>query len=328
MSNDRTERLINLVLCLLSQHQFHTVEKIAQTVPGYEHNVDDPKAHEAFQRKFERDKAELRRLGIPLESRTDASIDWEKGYRIPRGDFELPEIALTAEEAAVVATAAKMWREPQLQTGAQSALWKLRASGLDIDMTEPSAVRPQIMAEEAFAPIMDAIEARRVVKFDYLGRRDEEPQRRTVHPYSCASWRGHWYMVGFDVDRGAERCFRLSRVRGKVRHTGPAGGYEIPSEVDALAYLSDIDPPPTAPQRAKLLIRPRAAWGVRRRADLMGPRTKDGDEVHLPFHDVERTATWLASFGSDVVVCAPPELVKATMTVLHGIADSYPGEDR
>lgn len=327
MSNDRTERLINLVLCLLSRHQFHTVEKIAQTVPGYEHDVDDPKAHEAFQRKFERDKAELRKLGIPLESRTDSSINWEKGYRIPRSDFELPQVDLTADEAAVVAMATRMWKEPRLQSGAESALWKLRASGLDIDASESTALRPQIEADQAFAPLMEAIEARRAVTFDYLGRRDEVPQRRRVRAYSCASWRGHWYMVGFDTDRQAERCFRLSRIRGRVKSTGAAEAYEIPPDTDALSFLSHLDPPPAPPQRAKLLIRPGAAWGVRRRADLIGPRTPDGDEVHLPFWDRERTANWLASFGADVVVCAPGELVKSTMAVLQGIADTYPREN-
>ena len=60
MSRARTERLVNLVICLLATRRFLTAAQIAATVPGYEHDRDDPKAHEAFQRKLERDKAELR----------------------------------------------------------------------------------------------------------------------------------------------------------------------------------------------------------------------------------------------------------------------------
>ncbi|RBI95714.1 proteasome accessory factor B, partial [Micromonospora provocatoris] len=54
MSRTRTERLVNLVICLLSTRRFLTAAQIAATVPGYEHDPDDAKDHEAFQRKFER----------------------------------------------------------------------------------------------------------------------------------------------------------------------------------------------------------------------------------------------------------------------------------
>ena len=68
VSRARTERLVNLVICLLATRRYLTAAQIAATVPGYEHDPNDRRAHEAFQRKFERDKAELRDLGIPLET--------------------------------------------------------------------------------------------------------------------------------------------------------------------------------------------------------------------------------------------------------------------
>src|SRR5439155_26888329 len=84
VSRSRTERLVNLVICLLSTRRFLTAAQIAATVPGYEHDADDPREHEAFQRKFERDKAELRDLGVPLEVGTASVFDTEPGYRIAR----------------------------------------------------------------------------------------------------------------------------------------------------------------------------------------------------------------------------------------------------
>src|SRR5206468_2880848 len=75
VSRSRTERLVNLVICLLATRRFLTAAQIAATVPGYEHNPEDPRDHEAFQRKFERDKAELRDLGVPLETGTASIID-------------------------------------------------------------------------------------------------------------------------------------------------------------------------------------------------------------------------------------------------------------
>ena len=87
MSRTRTERLVNLVICLLSTRRFLTAAQIAATVPGYEHDPEDPRDHEAFQRKFERDKAELRELGVPLETGLASAFDTPAalGYGDPTG---------------------------------------------------------------------------------------------------------------------------------------------------------------------------------------------------------------------------------------------------
>ena len=106
MSRNRTERLVNLVICLLSTRRFLTAAQIAATVPGYEHDPDDAKDHEAFQRKFERDKAELRELGVPLETGTASVFDTEPGYRIAPREYALPDIPLEPDEAAAVGIAA------------------------------------------------------------------------------------------------------------------------------------------------------------------------------------------------------------------------------
>ena len=129
MSRARTERLVNLVICLLSTRRFLTAAQIAATVPGYEHDPDDPRAHEAFQRKFERDKAELRELGVPLETGTDSVFDTEPGYRIARREYALPDIPLEPDEAAAVGIAARLWQHAGLAAAASSGLAKLRAAG-------------------------------------------------------------------------------------------------------------------------------------------------------------------------------------------------------
>src|SRR4051812_5263238 len=130
MSRSRTERLVNLVICLLSTRRFLTAAQIAATVPGYEHDAADPRAHEAFQRKFERDKSELRDLGVPLETGTSSVFDAEPGYRIARRDYALPDIHLEPQEAAALGMAARLWRHAGLAAAASSGLVKLRAAGL------------------------------------------------------------------------------------------------------------------------------------------------------------------------------------------------------
>ena len=99
---------MNLVLCLLSTRQFLPAERIRATVPGY---ADAP-SDEAFSRMFERDKTELRELGVPLETGRTSGFDTVEGYRIARQDYELGEIDLEADEAAAVARAARLGDTP------------------------------------------------------------------------------------------------------------------------------------------------------------------------------------------------------------------------
>lgn len=312
---------MNLVLCLLSSRRFQTASKIARTVPGYEHDQDDKRAHEAFQRKFERDKAELRRIGVPLQSGVDPYFDTEPGYRIARSDFELPQIEFTDAEAAAVAAAARLWQQPELQSGTAQALRKLRAAGIEVESHAATfPVKSLPGTEAALAPLFEAIAARRAVVFDYLGSRDQSPQRRRLHPWGCAAWRGRWYVAGHDLDRGAQRCFRLTRITGRVRLVGPEDAYAIPEDVDVLAFASEAEAQ-QPPSRAKVLVRPRTAWGVRRRADQIGPRRAEGDEVCFTYTDTPVTASWLASFGADVLVLEPPELVKETVACLQHLAE-------
>ena len=108
MSKRRTERLLSIVVLLLSSRRYLTAEQIRAAVSGY------PEEQESFKRMFERDKDELRELGIPLETGVSATADEEPGYRIPRQAYGLPEIRLEPDEAAVLGLAARVWRRAEL----------------------------------------------------------------------------------------------------------------------------------------------------------------------------------------------------------------------
>ena len=120
---------MNLVIALLSTRSFITAERIRETVYGYADSASD----EAFSRMFERDKNELRDLGIPLETGRVSQFDPTEGYRINRDVYALPAVELTADEAAAVAVATRLWESPELITATQGALLKLRAAGVDVD---------------------------------------------------------------------------------------------------------------------------------------------------------------------------------------------------
>ena len=138
MSRRKTERLLGLVVCLLSSERYLTAIQIRDAVPGY------PESFEAFKRMFERDKEELRELGIPLETGSNSALDEEPGYRIPRQAYELPEIRLEPDEAAVLSLAARVWRQAELAGAAAGALLKLRAAGVDAEETPQPGIEPRL----------------------------------------------------------------------------------------------------------------------------------------------------------------------------------------
>ncbi len=321
MSTARAERLVNLVLCLLSTRQYLTAERIRDTVPGYHDSPSD----EAFFRTFERDKSELRDLGIPLETGRNSAFDSVDGDRIARRDYELGEVDLEPDEAAAVALAARLWDSPQLTGAAHGALRKLRAAGVAVDDTAAGSVEPKVRTTEpAFAPLLAAVQAARPVRFDYRTSSSVQARTRIVEPWGVVSWRGRWYLVGHDRDRAAARCFRLSRVVGDVRLTGSPGSVRRPDNVDLLSYVSGSgDAVPPARTSARLWVARGRAQGLRRYVTVVGEMTVDGvvgDVVEIELRYVESAADWIAGHGPDVLVLEPETLAKSVAGRLLAVA--------
>ena len=319
VSRSRTERLVNLVICLLSTPRFLTAAQIAATVPGYEHDPDDAREHEAFQRKFERDKAELRELGVPLETGTASAFDTEPGYRIARREYALPEIPLKPDEAAAVGIAARLWQHAGLAAAASSGLAKLRAAGVDVDPHATLGLEPMVNVDPAFAPLTAAARDRREVRFDYRVPDRDAPDHRRLQPWGVVCWRGRWYVVGHDLDRDATRCFRLSRVVGQVRATGTPGAYQPPVGVDLISHVARWSGPTEHAGRATVLVTPGRAAGLRRVAveATLGP---EADRLVLPYTDVDLIAGHLVGYGPEVRVLDPPEVRDAVIQRLKEIA--------
>jgi len=319
VSRSRTERLVNLVICLLATRRFLTAAQIAATVPGYEHDPDDEREHDAFQRKFERDKAELRDLGVPLEVGTASVFDTEQGYRIARREYELPVIHLEPEEAAAVGIAARLWRHAGLAAAASSGLTKLRAAGIDVDPHTTLGVEPVVTVDPAFGPMTAAVRDRQAVTFSYRVPERDEAATRRLQPWGVVCWRGKWYVVGHDLDRAAARCFRLSRISGSVRRSGRAGSYEPPVGVDLIGHVAHNAGPVERTRQAVLSVRPGRGAGVRRWA-----LEKDGDRVVVRYADPDSFAGWLVGYGSDVVVLDPPDLRERVIARLKETAAAHP----
>jgi len=312
MSRRKTERLLGLVVCLLSSERYLTAIQIRAAVPGY------PESFEAFKRMFERDKEELRELGIPLETGSNSALDEELGYRIPRQAYELPEIRLEPDEAAVLSLAARVWRQAELAGAAAGALLKLRAAGVDAEETPQPGIEPRLAGEPAFGPLWEAVRDRRPVTFAHRAAGRSEPQQRRLDPWGVVNRHGRWYVAGHDADRDAVRVFRLSRIEGPVRFTGPAGSVTVPEGTDVRETVREWDTQPSAQRTALLRVRGGAGQGIRRYATSVRPDGDGWDLVEAPFSDVGWYSEHLASFGRAVIVVEPADLREAVITQLKG----------
>ncbi len=313
--------MVNLVICLLSTRRFLTAAQIAATVPGYEHNADDSREHEAFQRKFERDKAELRELGVPLETGTASAFDTEPGYRIARREYALPDIHLEPQETAAVGIAARLWQHAGLAAAASSGLLKLRAAGVDVDPQATLGVEPVVTVDPAFGPLQAAARERREVRFDYRIPEKDAAMTRRLQPWGVVCWRGRWYVVGHDRDRDAPRCFRLSRIVGPVALVGLPGAYRPPADTNLINYVANWSGGPQEhPGRAVVLVRPGRAAGVRRFAEHLSS-DPDGDRLALAYAEADGLAGWLVRYGADVTVLEPDEVRKAVVARLQDLAE-------
>src|SRR6202161_1129430 len=179
MSKRKTERLLGLVVCLLSTSRYLSADQIRAAVPGY------PEQDDLFKRMFERDKEDLRELGVPLETGLNHPFDDDPGYRIRRQAYELPELRLEADEAAVLGLAARVWRRAELAGAAAGALLKLRAAGVDDpqDLPEHGVEPRRGPREPAFGPLWEAVRYRRPVTFAYRAAGRSQPQRRDIEPW-------------------------------------------------------------------------------------------------------------------------------------------------
>lgn len=222
---DRLERLLNLVAALLDTERPLTAEEIGTRVPGF-----PAPGSAAFHRAFERDKATLRDMGVPLEVIVvePSNPESPQGYRIRPDRYELPDPGLTPEEVAALHLAATQVR---LEGGdATAAIWKLGGvpdnSGAGRSLLDRAATAA-IPGSDHLAGLFAATAERRTVTFPYKG------DRRRVEPWRLEFRNGSWYLVGFDIDRDGRRTFRLDRIEGPVA-MGEAGGFERPQSTPAV----------------------------------------------------------------------------------------------
>ncbi len=215
----KVDRLLNIVAALQASTAPLTAEELRERVPGYEEHSD-----ETFRRTFERDKDDLRKAGVPIETVTVAHTDQPRaGYRIRRERYELPDPGLDPQELAALhlaATSVRLVGIPYDEV--DDALRKL--GGVAVNDDDDGGPVGAVTAPEALATLFQSVLEHQEVEFSYGG------QARRLHPHRLQYEQGRWYVSGHDLDRDATRSFRLDRIDGEVS-AGPQEAFSPPDDL-------------------------------------------------------------------------------------------------
>lgn len=291
MAVSKVERLVSLMNALLGVPVPISAAELRDRVPGY------PERDDSFHRTFERDKEDLREMGVPLLLEPIPATDPpQQGYRIRTSDYELNDPGLEPEELEALNLAATV---VGVGGGAgQRALFKLGGDHVPNATTELPQ-DPDLIA--AFTGLAE----RRTLRFTY---KDTE---RDVDPYRLEFVRGRWYLSGFDHFRGEVRWFRLGRVDGSIEIVGAPESAPRPSgDPPGLRLdpwrLGDVTPE----EQAEVWFEPAIAGAVR--AELEGATVQRDDEdglvVTFGVTNREGFTSWLSSFLDRAEVIGPPDL--------------------
>ncbi|GAC1312733.1 MAG: hypothetical protein NVSMB12_03270 [Acidimicrobiales bacterium] len=311
---DRLERLLNLVAALLDTERVLTAEEIGTRVPGF-----PAPGTPAFHRAFERDKATLREMGVPLEVVIVEPSNPESahGYRIRPDRYELPDPGLSAEEVAALHLAATQVR---LEGGdATAAIWKLGGVPTDPDAGTgvlERAATAAIPGSDHLAGLFAATAERRSVTFPYKG------DTRRVEPWRLEFRNGSWYLVGLDTDRDGRRTFRLDRIEGPVA-AGEPRSFERPETTASLPThpweMGDEEPV----EVDVLIDADQAAWAVTTTggAATVTERRADGAVVvRLRVTNRAALRSWVIGFLDHAEILGPSEERDALLDWLTPVA--------
>ena len=317
------ERLVNLVVALTATDQGLTKDTILANVTGYREQREAGASKDALEKMFERDKENLRALGVPIETIGDwADPDdlREARYRVPAAEYTLPDdLEFSPAELALLTLAGSVWSESSMSVEARAGLRKIRALGIPMDAPIQGFAPRLSTNDPAFVPLQQAIEHARVVTFPYLKPGDAAPRTRRGRPLALVEYEGRWHVLAHDLGVDEERTFLLSRIVGAVTATREHFDAALRRGAGerALSGLQEV----AARNVALLEVEPGTEAALR-----LARRAQPAEQgVRVPFVDVHIFADELASYGPEVRVVEPAALRDAVLTRLRSTLARHGG---
>lgn len=309
------ERLFCLLLALLPSDRGMSKGDIFTNVRGYRDEFAETGATESLNKKFERDKEELKSIGIPLKT-SDAENPADAVYLIPRDEYSF---SFTPAELSLLTSASAVWSESAHSVEANEArLRLLAADGMDTNAAE---FAPRIDTHDSAYPgIATAVQKNQVVRFPYLKPGQAKYEIRTVTPLAVANYDGRWHVLAFDHDREAERTFLLRRIVGKVSTMNTMTPGRTPDAHASSTFVEQLDK-----LWDQLTATVAVTAGTKASVALANRRgtTINGDVYTIHYLDEAVLADELCEYGAEAIVFEPASLRAAVIDRLETLAADH-----
>ena len=309
----KIERLINLTIALLATKRYLTKSEIFNSVDGYEGTP------ETKERMFERDKDDLRSLGIQIEVGSfDPLFNDEVGYKIKQEkyQFELGDISST--DVSLLSLAAEAWQAASFGDVAQKALLKLRSIGIASDeISIPGSVHKLNDGGQDLSLITKAIAQNQILNFAYLDSSMQSFARRVV-PIALSTRSGYWYLSGVDQEIQEIRTFRIDRIQGEVSASQGPRDFETPVGFDASKALSH------SPTNDFAVIDVRVGKATSLRALAISTKSLgEWDQIRVPIFNLDSMASLVLWHGQDTLVQEPKNLRELVIQHLEALVHNH-----
>lgn len=364
----KTNRHLDLIAYLVGRRLPVSVDELMEHVPSYAEKwrTGDDRDRDSVRRAFERDKKELRDLGIPIETVTYRSnFEETQGYRLARRDFYLPYLKLVgtrrgqSQEPPEQRGTAALEIQPDDAHAALDALHRIadlpsfpylaeaRSAyrKLSFDLDPDAFAAPRVLfvespgaeeIRERVRVLSEALQARKRVRFRYHGIYRGESTDRDVGGYGLLFQGGHWYLIGHDALRDARRVFRVDRMDDVQPNAARPGtpDYEIPDDFDVVVYTDreawELNGEEDDVVQATILFHfPLSLWAARNGYGELVEERDDGSVLRaFDVHQVDPFLRWLLGLGGEARVVEPPELRRELEALAERVASRYaPPED-
>lgn len=293
MSSQKTERLINLTLALLASKRYLSKAEILRNIPGYEGSP------ETKERMFERDKDDLRSLGIQIDvNNFDPLFEDEQGYLIKSDSFQFAENEFTKEELLLLTMAANLWHDSAVEIDSQNALLKIQSLNgpVENDMTTTPTLR---ITEDwqLLVSIFTAVQNKQILEFSYRGK------KRQVNPYGLYSSKGFWYLIAFEIN--VIKSFKLVRIEGEVDLIGEKDAFEKPDNFNVGNFLKEESN--SVSLVSKLQVRKGAALSLRNKFTVKD-LDSEWDLMDIPYTNEQELLEMVLWHGTDLKLIEPAAL--------------------
>lgn len=309
----KIERLINLTIALLATKRYLTKSEIFRSVEGYEGSP------ETKERMFERDKDDLRSLGIEIEVGSyDPLFNDEAGYRIKQEKYQLDLGQITPTEISLLSLAAKAWQGASFDEAAQKALLKLNSMGVPSDsLTLPGASNKLSDGGRDFPLIAKAIAEQQLLTFTYIDSQLFQNVRKIV-PIGLSSRAGFWYLSGVDQEIQEIRTFRVDRIEGEIAASKGPRDFETPQNFDPKGVFEG------GSSTSFAAIDVRKGKGTSLRALATSTESLgEWDRLRVPIYNLHTLASMVLWHGNDVFVQQPQELREILIAQLQSLVKSH-----